>query len=161
MGFALNDLLYWRLFLFQVELYINGAKSPQKNKKPIERPEDHAGLVLTFFSQIVLLWILNCLRKPLVIRLGHNYYDKTPLIGKIVDINIWDRCWSMIIFFKCGFDLDYIIIMINFCGVSTSTAIKVNNFSNRNLWNFLRLLSPEEGIEYTNCLSYVPTPPGD
>ena len=27
----------------QVELYINGAKSPQKNKKPIERPEDHAG----------------------------------------------------------------------------------------------------------------------
>ena len=28
----------------QVELYINGAKSPQKNKKPIERPEDHAGL---------------------------------------------------------------------------------------------------------------------
>ena len=28
----------------QVELYINGEKSPQKNKKPIERPEDHAGL---------------------------------------------------------------------------------------------------------------------
>ena len=28
------------------------------------------------------------------------------------------------------------------------------------LTSFLRLLSPEEGIEYTNCLSYVPTPPG-
>ena len=28
----------------------------------------------------------------MVVRLGHNYYDKTPLIGKIVDINIWDRC---------------------------------------------------------------------
>ena len=27
----------------------------------------------------------------MVVRLGHNYYDKTPLIGKIVDINIWDR----------------------------------------------------------------------
>ena len=27
----------------------------------------------------------------MVVRLGYNYYDKTPLIGKIVDINIWDR----------------------------------------------------------------------
>ena len=49
---ALNDLLYWRLFLFQVELYINGAKSPQKNKKPIERPEDHAGLVFMLFHKL-------------------------------------------------------------------------------------------------------------
>ena len=27
----------------------------------------------------------------MVVRVGHNYYDKTPLIGKVVDINIWDR----------------------------------------------------------------------
>ena len=55
--------------------------------------------------QIVLPWIMSCPRKPLVIRLGHNYYDKTPLIGKIVDINIWDRWWSKIMSFKCSFDL--------------------------------------------------------
>ena len=34
--------------IYQVELYINGAKSPQKNKKPIERPEDHAGLEIFY-----------------------------------------------------------------------------------------------------------------
>ena len=60
-GLALNDLLSWRLFLIQVELYINGAKSPQKNKKPIERPEDHAGLVLTFFHKLYFyeFWIVS------------------------------------------------------------------------------------------------------
>ena len=55
-GLALNDLLYWSLFLIQVELYINGAKSPQKNKKPIERPEDHAGLVFMFFHKLYKLY---------------------------------------------------------------------------------------------------------
>ena len=39
----------------------------------------------------VARFFMNCVRKPMVVRLGHNYYDKTPLIGKIVDINIWDR----------------------------------------------------------------------
>ena len=60
-GLALNDLLYWRLFLFQVELYINGAKSPQKNKKPIERPEDHAGLVFMLFHKLYFyeFWIVS------------------------------------------------------------------------------------------------------
>ena len=29
--------------------------------------------------------------KLLIIRFGRYYYDDTPLIGKIVDINIWDR----------------------------------------------------------------------
>ena len=53
---CLNDLLSWRLFLFQVELYINGAKSPQKNKKPIERPEDHAGLVFMLFHKLYKLY---------------------------------------------------------------------------------------------------------
>ena len=37
------------------------------------------------------LWDYFFYRKLMVVRIGHNYYDKTPLIGKIVDINIWDR----------------------------------------------------------------------
>ena len=28
---------------------------------------------------------------PLVVRLGRYYFDDTPLIGKIVDFNMWDR----------------------------------------------------------------------
>ena len=27
---------------------------------------------------------------PLVVRLGRYYYDNTPLLGKIVDFNMWD-----------------------------------------------------------------------
>ena len=30
-------------------------------------------------------------RAPLVVRLGRYYFDDTPLIGKIVDFNMWDR----------------------------------------------------------------------
>ena len=47
--------------MFQVELYINGAKSPQKNKKPIERPEDHVGLVfMLFFTNCTDCTSVNC-----------------------------------------------------------------------------------------------------
>ena len=28
---------------------------------------------------------------PMVVRLGRYYFDDTPLIGKIVDFNMWDR----------------------------------------------------------------------
>lgn len=28
---------------------------------------------------------------PLVIRLGHYFFDDKPIIGKIVDFNVWDR----------------------------------------------------------------------
>ena len=39
-------------------------------------------------------------RKPLIIRIGYYNLDATPLIGKIVDINAWDRC-SYSISFNC------------------------------------------------------------
>ena len=55
-----------------VQLFINGERSPQIDKKPLTLPGDHQD-------------------KPLIIRMGRYYYDDTPLIGKIVDINIWDR----------------------------------------------------------------------
>ena len=37
------------------------------------------------------------LRKPLIIRFGYYYVDGTPLIGKIVDINVWDRSSYLIL----------------------------------------------------------------
>ena len=55
-----------------VDMFLNGKKSQQKFRKPIVLPEDSADL-------------------PLVIRFGRYFYDDTPLIGKLVDINMWDR----------------------------------------------------------------------
>ena len=55
-----------------VEMFLNGKRSQQKVKKPIALPEDSG-------------------EKPLIIRFGRYFYDDTPLIGKVVDINIWDR----------------------------------------------------------------------
>ena len=28
---------------------------------------------------------------PMVVRLGHYFFDNKPLIGKLVDVNIWSR----------------------------------------------------------------------
>ena len=61
-----------------IQLFFNGEKSPQIDKKPLTLPGDHQD-------------------KPLIIRMGRYYYDDTPLIGKIVDINIWDR-WGPVLF---------------------------------------------------------------
>ena len=55
-----------------VEMFLNGAKIKQKIKKPIFLPN-------------------NSENHPLIIRFGRYYYDSTPLIGQVVDINIWDR----------------------------------------------------------------------
>ena len=55
-----------------VDMFLNGEKSQQKVKKPITLPADSDN-------------------KPLIIRIGHYYFDDTPLIGKMVDINAWDR----------------------------------------------------------------------
>ena len=41
-----------------------------------------------FFQQLSLQ---TYLRKPLIMRIGYYNLDGTPLIGKIVDINVWDR----------------------------------------------------------------------
>ena len=48
-----------------------------------------------FETQSPSLLIQSIPRKPLIVRIGHNYLDKTPLIGQIVDINMWDR-WETI-----------------------------------------------------------------
>ena len=55
-----------------VGMYLNGEETTQRIKKPITLPENHEDV-------------------PLIIRFGHYYYDDTPLIGTIVDINMWDR----------------------------------------------------------------------
>jgi hypothetical protein len=54
-----------------VDLFMNGKRLKQNVKKPISRG-DHVG-------------------KPFIIRMGKYYYDRTPFIGKLVDINMWDR----------------------------------------------------------------------
>ena len=55
-----------------VDMFLNGKKNQQKIKKPIILPDDSE-------------------KKPLIIRFGYYYFDNTPLIGKVVDINVWDR----------------------------------------------------------------------
>ena len=55
-----------------LEMFLNGEKQNQKIVRPLVLPEDSTD-------------------KPLIIRFGRYYYDDTPLIGMIVDINIWDR----------------------------------------------------------------------
>jgi hypothetical protein len=55
-----------------VEMFLNGDKIKQTIKKPIILP-------------------YNSEKQPLIVRFGRYYYDSTPLIGQVVDINIWDR----------------------------------------------------------------------
>ena len=55
-----------------VEMFLNGDKIKQKIKKPIVLPD-------------------NSEKQPLIVRFGQYYYDSTPLIGQVVDINMWDR----------------------------------------------------------------------
>ena len=33
----------------------------------------------------------NATALPMVVRLGHYFFDNKPLIGKLVDVNIWSR----------------------------------------------------------------------
>ena len=55
-----------------MEMFLNGEKLPQKSRKAMALPENSDSL-------------------PLVVRLGRYYYDNTPLLGKIIDFNMWDR----------------------------------------------------------------------
>ena len=55
-----------------MELFLNGNRASQTVRKPLSLPDDYENL-------------------PLIVRMGHYYYDATPLIGKIVNINLWDR----------------------------------------------------------------------
>ena len=33
----------------------------------------------------------NATKLPMIVRIGIYYFDNKPLIGKIIDINFWDR----------------------------------------------------------------------
>ena len=56
-----------------MELFLNGEPLlPKKTYKPMELPED---------------WQVT----PMIVRLGSYFFDDTPLIGRIVDFNLWDR----------------------------------------------------------------------
>ena len=55
-----------------MELFLNGEPLWPKQRKPMVLPSDWEG-------------------SPLIVRLGRYYFDDTPLIGKIVDFNMWDR----------------------------------------------------------------------
>ena len=60
----------------KTDLFMNGNRMKQNVRKPISRG-DHSG-------------------KPFLVRMGQYYFDKTPLIGKLVDINMWDRLVTLV-----------------------------------------------------------------
>ena len=55
-----------------VDLFLNGNKADRIQKNEIKLPKDSD-------------------QKSFIVRIGKFFVDGTPLIGKIVDINIWDR----------------------------------------------------------------------
>ena len=69
-----------------MSMFLNGEKLPQKSRKAMALPANSSSL-------------------PLVVRLGRYYYDDTPLLGKILDFNLWDRVLTeeeMSNYSKCG-----------------------------------------------------------
>ena len=56
----------------KVDFFLNGKQMEGKQTRNATLPSDAGG-------------------KPLIVRIGKLYTDGTPLIGKIVDINMWDR----------------------------------------------------------------------
>ena len=61
--------------LDKFSLYINGQKSPPPSSKlrPLTGKMSDAKDL------------------PLIVRMGHYYFDNKPIIGRMVDINMWDR----------------------------------------------------------------------
>ena len=56
-----------------MEVFLNGEPLiPGKNNKLTELPPD---------------WQIT----PMIVMLGSYFFDDTPLIGRIVDFNLWDR----------------------------------------------------------------------
>ena len=70
------------------EMFLNGKKVNQKTKKPIVIPEESKNkpLIIRYSMQFLFLEYNH-----LNFRFGRYYYDDTPLIGKVGDINVWDR----------------------------------------------------------------------
>ena len=69
-----------------MSLFLNGEKLLQKSRKAMALPANSSSV-------------------PLVVRLGRYYFDETPLLGKIVDFNMWDRVLSeeeMSNYSQCG-----------------------------------------------------------
>ena len=74
-----NGRLKWLSICFQIDydegtmkLSLNGEALYPVSRKPMALPSsgDNA---------------------PLIVRLGRYWFDDTPLIGKIIDFNLWDR----------------------------------------------------------------------
>ena len=62
---------------------------------------------------------------PLVVRLGRYYYDETPLLGKILDFNMWDRVLT-----------DQEMSNYSQCGEQEYTATPPGNLINQDtVWN--------------------------
>ena len=55
-----------------IDLFLNGKKLDGRQRQNATLPKDAENL-------------------PMIVRIGKFYADETPLIGKIVDINMWDR----------------------------------------------------------------------
>ncbi|XP_023345432.1 uncharacterized protein LOC111714532, partial [Eurytemora carolleeae] len=63
----------------EVILYLNG-KSDFKSQTP---------------TKSIKSKISKNTEVPMVIRLGHYYFDTKPLIGKLAEVNVWDRILSV------------------------------------------------------------------
>ena len=89
-----------------MSMFLNGEKLPQKSRKAMALPADSSTL-------------------PLVVRLGRYYYDDTPLLGKILDFNMWDRVLT-----------DQEMSNYSQCGEEDYTATPPGNLINQDtLWN--------------------------
>ena len=56
-----------------MQMFLNGEQlEAEKGSKPTKLPDGHE-------------------TSPLIVRFGRYFFDDTALIGKVLDINMWDR----------------------------------------------------------------------
>lgn len=56
-----------------MQMYLNGEElEAEKGSKVTKLPDGHES-------------------SPLIVRLGRYFFDDTALIGKVLDVNMWDR----------------------------------------------------------------------
>ena len=103
-------VLYLYCFLYHIFIPIHifdlGESLPQWEQsqgREFKHNQPNEGRVFAksgvSMKKVILQWLSLpwiFLRKPLIIRIGYYNLDATPLIGKIVDINVWDRSSNLI-----------------------------------------------------------------